>query len=62
VVLNEPAADDWTNPLGDNPLSLKRVLLPAPNDSLVASLASQLVKNVKNDVSELSVGAGRMTR
>jgi putative SOS response-associated peptidase YedK len=41
------------NPLERYPLSLKRLLVPAPDDSLVASPASTLVNSVKNDRPEL---------
>lgn len=34
VVLDEKAADDWMNPKEENPLSLKRLLVPAPLDLL----------------------------
>jgi len=53
VVLDEPDADDWMNPLESKPSSLKRLLVPAPDDSLVASPASPLVNSVKNDGPEL---------
>jgi hypothetical protein len=43
VVLDERGADDWMSPLERYPLSVKRLLVPAPDDSLVALLASQLV-------------------
>jgi putative SOS response-associated peptidase YedK len=41
------------NPLESKPSSLKRLLVPAPDDSLVASPASPLVNSVKNDGPEL---------
>ena len=53
VVLYERGADDWMNPLESKPSSLKRLLVPAPDDSLVASPASPLVNSVKNDGPEL---------
>jgi len=53
VVLDERAADDWMNPLEGDPLSLKRLLAPAPDDALMASPASPLVNSVKNDGPEL---------
>jgi putative SOS response-associated peptidase YedK len=53
VVLHERAADDWMNPLESDPLSLKRLLVPAPDDALIATAASTLVNSVKNDGPEL---------
>jgi putative SOS response-associated peptidase YedK len=53
VVLDEKAADDWMNPKEENPLSLKRLLVPAPLDLLVMQPASPLVNSVKNDRPEL---------
>jgi putative SOS response-associated peptidase YedK len=49
VVLAERAADAWMNPLESDPRSLKRLLVPTPDDSLVASPASPLVNSVNND-------------
>lgn len=53
VMLDERTPDDWMNPLQRDPLSLKRLLGPAPDDALVASPASPLVNSVKNDGPEL---------
>jgi putative SOS response-associated peptidase YedK len=53
VVLDERATDDWMNPLERDLLSLKRLLVPAPDDALMASPASPLVNSVKNDGPEL---------
>jgi len=55
VVLDERVADDWMNPLERNPLLLKGLLVPAPDDALMASPASPLVNSVKNDGPELLV-------
>jgi putative SOS response-associated peptidase YedK len=49
VVLNERAAEDWMNPRERDPLSLKRLLVPALADLLAMRSVSQLVNNVKND-------------
>ncbi len=49
VVLDERAADDWMNPQERDPLSLKRLLVPAPHDLLVMQPASSLVNSVKNE-------------
>jgi putative SOS response-associated peptidase YedK len=35
VILDERMAEDWMNPREKNPLSLKRLLVPAPSDLLV---------------------------
>jgi putative SOS response-associated peptidase YedK len=55
VVLDESDADDWMNPLERNPFSLKRLLVPAPADALIATPASPLVNSVKSDGPELLV-------
>jgi putative SOS response-associated peptidase YedK len=47
--------EDWINPREPNPLSLKRLLVPAPDDLLLARPASSLVNSVKNDGPELLV-------
>jgi putative SOS response-associated peptidase YedK len=55
VILDNRAADDWMNPTEADPLSLKRMLIPAPDDLLLAQPASPLVNSVKNDGPELLV-------
>ncbi len=49
VVLDERAAEDWMNPRERDPLSLKRLLVPAPSDLLSVRPASPLVNSVKNE-------------
>ena len=49
VVLDERAAEDWMNPREHDPVSLKRLLVPAPRDVLVMRPASPLVNGVKNE-------------
>jgi putative SOS response-associated peptidase YedK len=49
VVLNERAAEDWMNPREQDPLSLKRLLVPVPSDLLSVRPASPLVNSVKNE-------------
>ncbi len=49
VVLDERAAEDWMNPREPDPLSLKRLLVPASSDLLSVRPASPLVNSVKND-------------
>ena len=53
VILHERAAEDWMNPGERDPLRLKALLIPAPDEDLVLSPASALVNNVKNDGPEL---------
>ncbi len=55
VILDSRAADDWMNPLEADPLSLKRLLIPAADNVLVAQPASPLANSVKNDGPELLV-------
>jgi len=55
VILDNHAADDWMNPTEADPLSLKRLLIPAPDDVLLAQPASPLANSVKNDGPELLV-------
>ena len=49
VILDEGAAEDWINPRERDPLSLKRLLVPAPSDLLVMTPASPLANSAKND-------------
>ena len=53
VILDSRAADDWMNPREPDTLSLKRLLVPAADDALVAQPASPLANSVKNDGPEL---------
>lgn len=49
VILDERAAEDWMNPREKDPLSLKRLLVPAASDLLLMRPASTLVNSVKNE-------------
>jgi putative SOS response-associated peptidase YedK len=49
VVLDERAAEDWMNPRERDPLSLKRLLEPAPAGLFAIRPASALVNSVKNE-------------
>lgn len=49
VILDKGAAEDWMNPREEDPLFLKRLLLPAPSDLLVMQPASPLANSVKNE-------------
>ena len=53
VILDNRAADDWMNPTEADPLSLKRLLIPAADDVLLAQPASPLANSVRNDGPEL---------
>lgn len=56
VILSDRAADDWMNPNEADPLALKRLLVPAPDDLLVITPASPLVNSVRNEGPELLRG------
>ena len=49
VVLDERVAEDWMNPRERDPLSLKRLLVPAPHDLVAMRPASPLVNSVRNE-------------
>jgi putative SOS response-associated peptidase YedK len=53
VILDEGGAEDWMNPREKEPLSLKRLLVPAPADLLTIQQASSLANSVRNDGPEL---------
>ena len=53
VILEQRAGDDWMNPGEADPLSLKRLLIPAADDLLLAQPASPLANSVRNDGPEL---------
>jgi putative SOS response-associated peptidase YedK len=53
VILDEGGAEDWMNPREKEPMSLKRLLVPAAADLLVTQPASPLANSVKNDGPEL---------
>jgi putative SOS response-associated peptidase YedK len=53
VILDEAGAADWMNWREPDPLSLKPLLVPAPEDLLMVRPASPLVNNVKNEGPEL---------
>jgi putative SOS response-associated peptidase YedK len=48
ILSNEKAQEDWINPREPNPIALKRLLIPAPDDLLRVQPASSLVNNPKN--------------
>jgi len=47
VILSDRDAEDWMNPREKAPLSLKALLIPAPEALLVVQPASPLVNNAK---------------
>jgi putative SOS response-associated peptidase YedK len=49
VILDGRAAEDWMNPREEAPISLKRLLVPAPSELLVMQPASPLANSVKNE-------------
>jgi putative SOS response-associated peptidase YedK len=53
VILDEAGTADWMNLREPYSLSLKRRLVPAPDDLLVVRPAPPLVINVKNEGAEL---------
>jgi putative SOS response-associated peptidase YedK len=61
VILADRDADDWMDPRAADALALKRLLVPAPDDLLVATPVSPDVNNVDNDSPELLQPAGQMS-
>lgn len=61
VILADRDADDWMDPRAPDPLVLKRLLIPAPADLLVATPVSPGVNNVDNDSADLLKPAGQMS-
>jgi putative SOS response-associated peptidase YedK len=59
VILSDRDADDWMNPREPDPLSLKRLLVPAPDDLLTVQPASPLANSVKNEGPELLEAAAK---
>lgn len=61
VILSDRDADDWMNPRESNPIALKRLLIPAQADLLIATPASSLANNAKNEGAELLVPEPRQS-
>jgi putative SOS response-associated peptidase YedK len=61
VILADRDADDWMDPRAPEPLALKRLLIPAPADLLIATPVSPEVNNVDNDSPDLLKTAGQMS-
>ncbi len=53
VILADRDADDWMDPRAPDPLALKRLLVPAPADLLIATAVSPKINDVHNDSPEL---------
>lgn len=61
VILADRDADDWMDPRAPDPYALKRLLVPAPDDLLIATPVSPEVNNVDNDSPDLLQPAGQMS-
>jgi len=61
VILADRDADDWMDPRAPDPHALKRLLVPAPDDLLIATPVSPGVNNVDNDSPDLLIPAGQMS-
>jgi putative SOS response-associated peptidase YedK len=61
VILADRDADDWMDPRTPDPHALKRLLIPAPADLLIATPVSPDVNNVDNDSPELLQPASQMS-
>jgi putative SOS response-associated peptidase YedK len=61
VILADRDADDWMDPRAPEPHALKRLLVPAPDDLLIATPVSPEVNNVDNDSPDLLQPAGQMS-
>jgi putative SOS response-associated peptidase YedK len=61
VILADRDADDWMDPRAPDPLALKRLLIPAPADLLVATPVSPEVNNVDHDSPDLLKTRGQMS-
>ena len=53
VILTDRDAEDWMNPRESDPARLQRLLVPAPTDLLIATPASPLANNARNEGKEL---------
>jgi len=61
VILADRDADDWMDPRAPDPLALKKLLVPAPADLLIATPVSPDVNDVDNDSPELLKSGGQMS-
>jgi putative SOS response-associated peptidase YedK len=61
VILADRDADDWMDPRAPDPLALKKLLVPAPADLLIATPVSPAVNDVDNDSPDLLKTGGQMS-
>jgi putative SOS response-associated peptidase YedK len=61
AILADREADDWMDPRAPAPRALKRFLVPAAADLLIATPVSPDVNNVDNDSPDLLAPAGQMS-
>jgi putative SOS response-associated peptidase YedK len=61
VILADRDADDWMDPRAPDPLALKKLLVPAPADLLIATAVSPDVNDVDNDSPDLLKTGGQMS-
>jgi len=61
VILADRDADDWMDPRAPDPLALKKLLVPAPADLLIATPVSPDVNDVDNDSPDLLKTGGQMS-
>ena len=61
VILADRDADDWMDPRAPDPLALKKLLVPAPADLLIATSVSPDVNDVNNDSPDLLKTGGQMS-
>jgi putative SOS response-associated peptidase YedK len=61
AILADRDADNWMDPRAPDPVALKRLLVPAPGDLLIATPVSPDVNDVDNDSPDLLRPAGQMS-
>ena len=61
VILADRDADDWMDPRAPDPPALKKLLVPAPADLLIATPVSPDVNDVDNDSPDLLKTGGQMS-
>jgi putative SOS response-associated peptidase YedK len=61
VILADRDADDWMDPRAPEPLALKKLLVPAPTDLLIATPVSPEVNDVDNDSPDVLKAGGQMS-
>src|SRR6266481_6126401 len=61
VILADRDADDWMDPRAPDPLALKKLLVPAPANLLIATPVPPDVNDVDNDSPDLLKTGGQMS-